>query len=239
MNIQIHKNIINNEEINSVNARDLHNFLEVKTKFTDWIKRAIYKYDFEDNIDFSKLSNANPGGGIARVDYIVTLGMAKELSMLENNKKGKQARKYFIECEKKSRESYPQIPQSYPQALKLAYEQALVIEKQNIQIEDQKPKVETFNKFISVDTVFSMNDTAKLIGIGRNKLFTMMRDDCILMSNNIPYQYAMDAGYFIVKEKIINVGNNSKVVSTTYVTTKGQVFLNKKYGDMIKQNDKR
>ena len=93
--IQITKNAINGAEvINSVNAREIHNYLEVKTRFNDWINRAIEKYDFIENIDYSILSNGNSK------DFVVTLDMAKELAMLENNPKGKETRKYFIEFER-------------------------------------------------------------------------------------------------------------------------------------------
>ena len=94
--IKISKESISGEVVNSANAREIHKFLEVKTRFNDWIKRAIEKYGFEENIDYSKMSNVNT------TDYIVTLDMAKELSMLENNPKGKQTRKYFIKIEKES-----------------------------------------------------------------------------------------------------------------------------------------
>ena len=97
--IKIEKTVLNGAEINSVNAREIHSKLEVKTKFADWIKRAIEKYDFIENQDFAILKNGN--GANAFIDYIVTLDMAKELSMLENNPKGKEFRKYFIDIEKK------------------------------------------------------------------------------------------------------------------------------------------
>lgn len=96
--IQITKNAINGAEvINSVNAREIHNYLGVKTRFNDWINRAIEKYDFIENIDYSILSNGNSK------DFVVTLDMAKELAMLENNPKGKETRKYFIEFEKQGK----------------------------------------------------------------------------------------------------------------------------------------
>ena len=96
--IQITKNTINGAEvINSVNAREIHNYLGVKTRFNDWINRAIEKYDFIENIDYSILSNGNSK------DFVVTLDMAKELAMLENNPKGKETRKYFIEFEKQGK----------------------------------------------------------------------------------------------------------------------------------------
>ena len=99
--IQITKSIINNTELNSVNAREIHKYLEVKTKFADWIKRAIEKYDFIENQDYAILKNGN--GNNAYIDYIVVLDMAKELAMLENNPKGKETRKYFIEFEKQGK----------------------------------------------------------------------------------------------------------------------------------------
>ena len=101
MNIQITKSIIDNTELNSVNAREIHKYLEVKTKFADWIKRAIDKYDFIENQDYAILKNGN--GNNAYIDYIVVLDMAKELAMLENNPKGKETRKYFIEFEKQGK----------------------------------------------------------------------------------------------------------------------------------------
>lgn len=91
---------IGNEVINSVNAREIHEYLEVKTRFNDWINRAITKYDFKENIDYSKMSIPQIGNPKPIIDYIVTLDMAKELAMLENNEKGKEIRKYFIKVEK-------------------------------------------------------------------------------------------------------------------------------------------
>ena len=89
---------------NLVSARELYEFLEVKRDFTTWIKARIKKYEFEENLDFTRVSIAPQNGGAKtggqnKADYIITVNMAKELSMIENNEKGKQARKYFIQCE--------------------------------------------------------------------------------------------------------------------------------------------
>ncbi|NUW28971.1 antA/AntB antirepressor family protein [Aliarcobacter butzleri] len=102
--IPITKNEIGNTQLNSVNAREIHSYLEVKTKFNDWIRRAISKYDFKENVDFIAITQKRvtaQGNSTEQKDYIVTLDMAKELAMLENNLKGKETRKYFIACEKK------------------------------------------------------------------------------------------------------------------------------------------
>ena len=108
--ITITKNEIGNAELNSVNARDIHNYLQVNSKFADWIKRAISKYDFKENIDYTVLKNEKKlNDGVCRpfTDYIVTMDMAKELAMLENNPKGRETRKYFINCEKELQKSSP------------------------------------------------------------------------------------------------------------------------------------
>lgn len=114
--------IKNTAEGSVVSARELHQFLESKQRFADWIKNRIEKYDFEENKDYYKLYFDVLGNPLIinnhtdtkfdnqevttvhRIDYVITLDMAKELSMIENNVKGKLARKYFIECEKKLRE---------------------------------------------------------------------------------------------------------------------------------------
>lgn len=89
-----------------ISARELHQFLEVGRAFTNWIKGRIEKYNFIENEDYQLISLACQNGqashgGNNKVDYLITMDMAKELSMIENNEKGRMARKYFIACEKK------------------------------------------------------------------------------------------------------------------------------------------
>ena len=98
--IQITKNTINGAEINSVNAREIYDYLGLaKGQFSRWIKTAIEKYDFIQNEDFLSIDTDVEGAK----DYIVTLDMAKELCMVSNTEKGKEARKYFIEFEKQGK----------------------------------------------------------------------------------------------------------------------------------------
>jgi len=86
----------------AVNARELHAFLESKQEFANWIKGRIEKYGFVENQDYSSFDNIvkRENGATVRKEYALSLDMAKELSMVENNEKGRLARKYFIECEK-------------------------------------------------------------------------------------------------------------------------------------------
>ena len=95
--------ITTNESGNQVvSARELHKFLESKQEFANWIKNRIDKYGFVENQDFEVFDNFinNPNGGRPLKEYALTLDMAKELAMVEGNEKGKQARRYFIECER-------------------------------------------------------------------------------------------------------------------------------------------
>jgi len=93
--------------IETVNARELHEFLESKQEFSNWIKNRITKYGFIEEIDFTVDKFIN--GKATQKDYHITLDMAKELSMVENNDKGKEARKYFISIEKKSKNTTDRI----------------------------------------------------------------------------------------------------------------------------------
>jgi len=109
--IKVEKKTIGDEEINAVDARDLHEFLEVKEHFTDWIKRYLEEYGFVMNSDFCR-SKRIASNGRKMETYIVTIDMAKELSMISRTEKGKQARRYFIEMEKVARGKQPKrLPQ--------------------------------------------------------------------------------------------------------------------------------
>lgn len=103
--------IIEKDGKKAVNARELHAFLGVGKDFSSWIKERITKYEFVEGLDFEVFTNSgeNPVGGRPTIDYALSLDMAKELSMVENNEKGRLARKYFIECENIAR-GYELVP---------------------------------------------------------------------------------------------------------------------------------
>jgi len=100
--IQISKRRMEGAEIQTMNARELHEFLEVETRFNDWIRERVEQFGFSENQDFVSFTE-NSVKGRPRIEYHLTLDMAKELSMVERNDKGKQARQYFIECERRAK----------------------------------------------------------------------------------------------------------------------------------------
>ncbi|MBV6343729.1 antA/AntB antirepressor family protein, partial [Candidatus Magnetobacterium casense] len=104
--IPVSESIVGDKKIQTVNARVLHTFLEVTTDYRHWIKRRIEEYNFVENQDFvvSVKNDRNPSGGRPEIDHHLTFDMAKELSMVERNDKGRQARQYFIERERRYKE---------------------------------------------------------------------------------------------------------------------------------------
>ena len=97
--ISLTQSAINGELQQTVNARELHKFLDSKRQFVDWIKNRIEKYGFVENQDYITFSQNNEKGRPSQ-EYHIILDMAKELAMVENNDKGREARQYFIQCEK-------------------------------------------------------------------------------------------------------------------------------------------
>ena len=109
----------------AVSARDLHFALEVQTKFPDWVSRML-DYGFIEGEDFISILGESTGGRPS-IDYALSIDCAKEISMLQRTEKGKEMRKYFIECEKK----LSQPPQSMEEML-LMSAQLLVENKKAI-----------------------------------------------------------------------------------------------------------
>lgn len=101
----------------TVNARELHQFLEIDTSFTTWMERRIELLGLEEDIDyrFSKMGSGEnqglrafiPGGN--KKEYHLTIEAAKHISMAERNEKGRQARKYFIQVEDHARAEIPKL----------------------------------------------------------------------------------------------------------------------------------
>ena len=136
----------------AVNARELHKFLESKYQFANWIQERITKYGFVENQDYEvfKENLKNSNGGRPQTEYALSVDMAKELSMVENNEKGRLARKYFIECEKIARESMVasyQIEDPIKRAERWIEEQK---EKKALEAKNQEmqPKAQYFDELV-------------------------------------------------------------------------------------------
>ncbi|MFG6523285.1 antA/AntB antirepressor family protein [Escherichia coli] len=115
--IPVFNGAIANETTLLCNARDLHAFLGVGKVFAAWITSRIADYEFVENQDYIvTFSKTGKRKNVLCKDYHLTLDTAKELAMVERNEKGRQIRRYFIECEKKLRQSLLPAPMNinYP-----------------------------------------------------------------------------------------------------------------------------
>ena len=228
----------------TLSARELHEFLEVKTSFKDWFPRMC-EYGFNESQDFNPLKNEQVrlegNRQVKRTvqDYEITLDMAKEIAMIQRSDKGKEVRQYFLELER--RWNSPEAVMN--RALEYSRKQvkALMEEKQGL-IEENK---ELKPKALFADAVSASNESiligqlAKLIRqngyeIGQNRLFEWMRENGYLIKSgsrrNQPTQRAMDMRLFEVKERTIsNPDGSTRITLTTKVTGKGQVYFVNKF----------
>ena len=180
----------------TLSARDLHEFLEVGSKYNDWFKRMC-EYGFNENLDYRAITQKRvtaQGNETKFTDHEITLDMAKEIAMLQRNERGKEARQYFIEVEKQWNSPERIIARGLIESQKM-------IENLNQQVIEMKPKAEFFDAVASSKTAIQMADVAKVLdypGYGRNRLFEFLRNKKVLMHNNQPYQKYIDCGYFRV-----------------------------------------
>lgn len=183
-----------------VNGRDLHKALFVGRDFSTWIKERIEKYGFMEEIDFIKfdspdLGNQTGRGGDRRsIEYMLSLSMAKELAMVENNEIGKEVRRYLIKVEQAW--NTPEL--AMVRGLQAA---DVLVKKLKAQIIALTPKAEYYDTVTDTKGAYHMSEVAKLIevpGIGRNNLFTFLREKNVLMENNQPYQHYVDSAHFRV-----------------------------------------
>ena len=232
-----------------VSAREIHEFLEVKTRFSLWIEQYIKennKYGFEKDIDFTSVvatTVVNNGATRELDDYVLTLETSKEISMISGTEKGKQARKYFIECEKQLKEISNkdmlklQLFSSNPLEVVNAHKQLVEIEVKEatkeltIKIEEDKPLVEFSNQISNSADSIEVGQFAKLvkdekIDIGRNRLYEWLRENKYLMKDNVPYQSKIEQGLFEIKEYTYNTPYKRNCLGVkTLVTGKGQIYL--------------
>lgn len=251
----------------AVNARDLHSFLQVGKDFSTWIKNRIDKYDFIEGKDFQTLyldyqgnllnirlpqNGDSKNQQVSKIEYALSISMAKELSMIENNERGKQARKYFIACEENKHELSRKdlalmVLQAEEEKERLALEVQKKEEEKQAIIEETKPAVVFTECVKNASTNILVRDLAKLITqngytIGEYRLYDWLVENKYLIRHKrwsrsknkylfdyTPTQRAAEMKLFFVTENAIMQGGNLTFIKhTCCVTGKGQVyFLNK------------
>lgn len=228
----------------TVSARDLHEALEINTRFNDWFSRMA-EYGFENGVDFNLLKNEKvrlEGNREVKrdiMDYQISVDMAKQICMIQRSEKGKQYRQYFIDLEK----AWNTPEQVMARALKLADKTIDTLKEENKKLiednERMRPK-EIFADAVKASTSsILIGDLAKLlrqngVDTGQKRLFEQLRNEGYLMktgsSRNMPKQRYVADGLFQIKETVIsNPDGSVRMTKTTKVTGKGQQYFLNKY----------
>lgn len=227
----------------TTSARDLWEFLDrPHSEFMKWFSRYS-EYGFIENADFRVIDKlvGNPRGGRPATDYEITVDMAKELSMLQKTDKGKMARRYFIELEKKW--NSPEAIMA--RALKMA--DAKMIEyKENIvqlegKIEEDKPKVLFAEAVESSEDVILVKEMATILSqrgfeIGQNQLYQYLRDNEFLCKRVGDMYHLPTKKYqhlFKVTKRTVQNSKGTLVKNTPKITGKGQLYFMKKFDEYL------
>ncbi len=207
----------NDQQQPVVSGRDLHEFLGVGTEYAKWFERMT-DYGFSSGTDFSSVLTESTGGRPA-TDHAITLDMAKELCMIQRTERGKIARQHFIAVEKE----WNSPEKVMARALLMANAE---LQRITHTLEISAPKIEGFDRFMSAAGFMDMNETAKALGVGRNRLFAFLRRKHVLMVDNMPYQEHMNAGRFKVIEQTCTDSSKSVHISRkTLVSAKGLDYI--------------
>lgn len=212
----------------TVSARELHTFLESNERFSKWIKR-MFDYGFINETDYTPYEFVHPNNLQQFTDYALTLDTAKEIAMIQRSEKGKQARQYFIECEKQLKEQQSKsslnIDLSNPETVlklaqnwkeehdrrKAAEQQAQILLEQNTlqedQLQKQAPKVRYVDKVLTSATTYPTTLIAKELGMTAVKLNKLLHE------KGVQYKYC---GSWLLYAKYDNKG---------YTKTKTTMFM--------------
>ena len=229
----------NNQQL--VSGRELHKFLEVGTEYMKWFSRIIEKYNFIENKDFTVIVKNDEDdtafGGIRKsTDHLMTLNMAKEIAMVSNTEKGKQARIYFIKCEEAWNSPEMILARANQIQSHMIEDYTKKIELLENKVKEDKPKVLFADSVATSKTSILVGDLAKIIkqngiDIGQKRLFEWMRENGYLIKRqgsdyNMPTQKSMELELFEIKETAVTHSDGHiSVNKTSKVTGKDKYIL--------------
>lgn len=245
----------------AVSARELHQALGVRKDFSSWIKERISKYGFVENQDFEVFTEIgeNPLGGRPTTEYALSIDMAKELAMVENNEKGRAIRKYFIEKEQEARQNLLAMPNfndpvaaarawadQYEKNRQLALdnkrkEEELAKSNQEVAslsatITQMQPKVSYYDMILANKSTVTVTQVAQDYGMSArafNKKLNELKLQRKVSGQWILYQPYLDKGYVHSKPVDISRSSGKIIKYNTEWTQKGRLFLY----DFLKQHD--
>lgn len=231
------KDLVNIEEEKfKVDGRILHSSLQIRSQYRDWMKRMC-EYGFEKDVDFITIAQKKAtaqGNESVMKNQLLTIDMAKEICMIQRSEIGRKIRKYFIECEKKLKESQVMLIPNFNNPAEAArawadqYEARLKAEGENKLL---APKAKYTDNVLSSEGYMTVTQIAKDYGRSAKWLNKILyTEEVQYKSGNQWLLYAKyaDKGYTVSGTHV--VGDQSYV--STYWTQEGRKFIY----DLIKEN---
>lgn len=192
----------------TVSARELHEFLEVKTAYKDWFPR-MREYGFAKGRDFNPLKNEQVrfegNREVKRTvdDAEITIDMAKELCMLQRNERGKQARQYFLQLERDWNSPEKVMARALQIAEKKINTLSAELSKATVQNTIMQPKSDYFVELVERNTLTNFRETANQLGVGQKVLVNFLLEKKYIYRDKkgkiMPYADKND-GLFTIKE---------------------------------------
>ena len=200
----------NEEGKKLVSARELHESLNVKERFSKWFERMV-SYGFTLH-DFTPYQMVHPQNKQTIEDYALTLDMAKHIAMIQRSEIGMKIRNYFIECEKeltKTKMDSYMIENPIERAKRWIEEQE---EKQRLELENKemKPMVESFNIYLNTEGTTTVTEACKRFGLKRTTVFEHLRNNGLVYKNKVEATVkGIEKGYF---KQVVKNGYPTMVV---------------------------
>jgi anti-repressor protein len=208
---------INENQEQIVSARELHEKLGINKRFSAWFSDQLSRLSMIEGFDYTPYLEVHPQNHQNMQDYHITLDIAKHLSMISGGDKSHEIRQYFIQVEK----AWNNPDQIMARALQVS-NRVLLEYKQQLQL--VQPKVDFHDAVVGSNDTIDMGQVAKVLncGVGRNKLFEILREKKVLRDNNEPFQSYCDRGWFRMVESKYQLSNGDiRINIKTVVFQKG------------------
>jgi anti-repressor protein len=225
---------IGGRKVLSISARDLHIFLESRADFTTWFKRQIERVRLVEGRDYLLHSFVEqlPSGAKSKIDYFVTVEAGKHIAMMSGSDRAFRVREYFLECERQREGLVPAVSATLadPVALRgllLGYtERFMSLEAENHRL---RPKAAFHDAVVESSNCHTIQQVAKVLGTGPNRLFNLLRSHRILMRDNLPLQEHIDAGRFrVVEGHFRDRHGDLQIYTRTLVTGRGIAYIKRR-----------
>lgn len=193
---EITLNVNEQNEKQTVSARELYKGLEITDRFNRWFE-SLLKYGFIENEDFCRVKTStqqNQYGGEKEIDdFAISLDMAKEICMLQRSEKGKQYRQYLIKLE----QAWNTPEMVMKRALQIANRQ---VEEMKEKLFAQEPKVLVYDNLVDRNKLMNFRDFATKIGMSQTEFMNILKSKYIYKTPSGEYRaYADYTDFFSLR----------------------------------------